>query len=109
MLPELVSSKRRRPNAVFETPEDVRRICDAASQRLEELAVDCGIAAVIVQRFLSRIPDSSLGISSRVRAFLVIRSLHLAAKCLDSAAGHSAGTYYALIKHFAQYMEEGEE
>ncbi len=109
MLPELVSSKRRRPNAVFETPEDVRRICDAASQRLEELGVDCSIAAVIIQRFLARVPDSSLGISSRVRAFLVIRSLHVAAKCLDNAAGHSAGTYYALIKHFAQYMEEGEE
>lgn len=107
MLPEITAT-RRRPNPEFDTPEDVRRICNAASQRLEDLGVDVSIAAVVIQKFLQRVPDSSLGLSSRLRAHLVVRSLHAAARLLDNASAHSAGTYLALTKYFAQQMEDGD-
>jgi hypothetical protein len=107
MLPELTVTKRR-PNAEFNSPEDVRRICDAASRRLGEKAVECQLAAVVIEKFLRRIPDSSLGLSSRVRAHLVVRSLRIASRLLGDASGQSAGTYFALVKYFAKQMEEGE-
>jgi hypothetical protein len=105
MLPEEITTVRR-PKPEFDTPEDVRRICNAASERLEDLGVEVSIAAVVIQKFLQRIPDSSLGLSSRIRAHLVVRSLHAAARLLDNASAHSAGTYYALLKYFAKQMGE---
>lgn len=108
MLPELTTVTKRRPNAEFNSPEDVRRICNAASTRLSEKAIETALAAVVIEKFLRRIPDNSLGLSSRVRAHLVVRSLRIASRLLGDASGQAAGTYFALVKYFAKQMEEGE-
>jgi hypothetical protein len=108
MLPELTTVTKRRPNPEFDTPEDVRRICGEASLRLSEKAVETALAAVVIEQFLKRIPDGSLGLSSRLRARLVVRSLKICSRLLGDASGQAAGTYYAMVKYFARQMEEGE-
>ena len=98
----------RRPEAVFRREDDLRRFCAAASDRLTDYAVDVDLAAAQMQKLLGQIPDGTLvGITSKIKAQLVMAHLKVAARVLDRAAGYSAGTWVAYCKAFAQERSNG--
>ena len=96
-----------RPEAVFRREEDLRGYCIAASDRLTDYAVDVDLAAAQMQKMLGQIPDGTLvGITSKIKAQLVMAHLKVAARVLDAAAGYSAGTWAAYCKAFAKERDE---
>jgi hypothetical protein len=88
----------------FKSPEEVRHFSTLTGQRLEEMGLEVSLAATVIQATLRRLPDSSLGFSSRVRSVWVVRSLHVAAKLCDAAAGHVAATYPSFVKQFSREL-----
>jgi hypothetical protein len=97
-------SKIKRPEPVFNGPEDIRRFSVSAGQRLEEQALDVSLSAVQIRSALALVPDGSMGISSAIRARLVVWHLKATAKFLDSAAGYAAGTYQSFLRRFEKEM-----
>jgi hypothetical protein len=97
----------RRPEAVFRREEDLRGFCSAAADRLTDYAVDVDLAAAQMQKLLGQIPDGTLvGITSKIKAQLVMAHLKVAARVLDAAAGYSAGAWSAYCKAFAKERDE---
>lgn len=97
----------RRPEAVFRREEDLRSYCVAASDRLTDYAIDVELAAAQMQKLLGQIPDGTLvGVTSKLKAQLVVAHLKVAARVLDTAAGFSAGTWAAYCKAFSKERDE---
>jgi hypothetical protein len=100
-----VASRYKRQEPHFDTPEDVKRWTRLTAERLDDMATDTVLAAVVVRRVLEKIPDGKFGLSSRVRARAVVWYLNLAVKRYELASRYVAGTYLQLLRQFSDKFE----
>jgi len=97
----------RRPEPFFGKEEHLRVFCSTSSARLEEYSMDISIAAVQIQKALGQIPDGTLvGVTSKIKAQLVVAHLKLAASVLDSAAGYAGGAWFSYCQRYKRERDE---
>lgn len=107
-MTENLPAKRTRPEAHFVQEEHLRQFCHSAVERLEELSMDASIAAIQLQKALGQIPDGTLvGLTSKLKAQLVVAHLKTAAAVLDKAAGYAGGTWFAYCRAFPDLRQAG--
>jgi len=103
MTPPNLPARVVRPRAEFRTEEQLRQFCNAASERMDDYVLDVSLAAAQLQKYLGQIPDGTgVGLTSKIRAKVVISHLKTAARVLDMASGYCGGTWLAYCKYFSK-------
>jgi hypothetical protein len=92
----------RRPEVRFDTEEDLRTFCGRASERIDTTTLDIELAITQFRAAMGQIPDGTgLGVTSKVRARLVMGHLKACAKVLDLASGYCGGAWLSYCKQYS--------